>query len=314
MKTRVVSICVLIGFLLSISGCGQKVNKLLQNGEIDKAIRYCEKRQDKSDCIKAIAYYYFKNKDITNAEKYYLKLDEPNFGLNKIADFYFKNDDFLNAEKYFNLTDSPNEGLLLIADTYKKKGKYSDAEIYYEKVGLLKEGLNRIADALFLDLNYSRAITYYERIGKKYSIEELETLHKDIIEEKELSGSISLKYYTTKKKVSIFNPRMFGNNNLYISYELENELKNELKNNYFLIISYYGKKIVMGSEYNVISINQYSPKYISGYYHYSMSLNTITVQLQESAIQAKEIQAKTLTIYLIDTEGSSKPVSNDVLF
>ena len=52
---------------------GQKAEKLLLRGEIEKAVKYCEKQQgdEKADCFMHIANYYFKKSDFLNADKYY---------------------------------------------------------------------------------------------------------------------------------------------------------------------------------------------------------------------------------------------------
>jgi len=101
---------------------GQKVEKLLNQGKLEKAIAHCEKQDDddRTECYMTIGNYYLTNGDYTAAEEYYHKSGDIKKGYVKIAESYMK------AEA----VDSTVMIDPLKAENYLKK-VYSDEKLVY---------------------------------------------------------------------------------------------------------------------------------------------------------------------------------------
>ncbi len=70
----------------------QEIEKLLEQGEVEKAINYSEEQEGsfKSDCYFSIAEYYLDNGDYSNAEGYFNTSGKIKEGNLKIAEFLMK--------------------------------------------------------------------------------------------------------------------------------------------------------------------------------------------------------------------------------
>ncbi|MCK4664979.1 MAG: tetratricopeptide repeat protein [Bacteroidales bacterium] len=196
------SLIILIGLIPWCSNA-QKVTKLFEKAQYEKAEQYCAKQkgEKQKDCYKeladayskvenyekAIKYYekvfvdnkeklnesylkianaYFDKSNYEKASEFYAKTDESKEGYLKIANTYFENKNYEKASEFYAKTDKSKEGYIKIADAYLKKGKYNKAEELYAEADKSKEGYIKIADAYFEKENYKKAIKYYEKAGQ----------------------------------------------------------------------------------------------------------------------------------------------------
>jgi tetratricopeptide (TPR) repeat protein len=145
----------------------QKVTKLFEKEQYEKAEQYCAKQkgEKQNDCYKELADAYFENADYKKAGEYYEKVGNKE-GLKKIADVYFTDGDYEKAIDYYNNAgELEKETYTKVADASFENTDYKKAGEYYEKVDN-KEGLKKIADVYFADGDYEKAIDYYNNSGE----------------------------------------------------------------------------------------------------------------------------------------------------
>lgn len=280
---------------------GQKAEKLLLRGEIEKTVKYCEKQQgdEKADCFMHIANYYFKKSDFQNADKYYQKTNDPEYGYLKIADECLRTSNYDLAENYYLKTINPEQGYLKIADNYLSNGNYILAEKFYDKTDLFKEGYIRIADSYFIQEDFENAQAYYKKAGLIFTIEELNQSFIGLFASKEIEETVmrNLKFETNiiDKLLTIFNPRILSDSTICFSYKLEEETKNDL----MLVLQF----IIKGGTYSSF---YYPDKKINQ--HYNRTKSTFTVKAPHTLGNNKNIKI----FFFIWENGKSKNVSNTI--
>ena len=163
------SIIILIGLIPKYSNA-QKINKLIEKGEYEKAEQYCEKQkgEKQKSCYEVLANAYFSKADYVKAAGFYARTDKSNEGYLKIADVYYGKKDYKKAAEFYAKTDKSNEGYLKIADAYFGKEDYDKAGSYYTKAfegnkSKQNESYLKIADAYFGKEDYDKAGSYYTK-------------------------------------------------------------------------------------------------------------------------------------------------------
>ena len=166
------SIIILIGLIPKYSNA-QKINKLIEKGEYEKAEQYCEKQKDENQksCYEVLANAYFSKADYLKAAEFYAKTDISNEGCLKIADVYFGKEDYKKAAEFYAKTDKSNEGYLKIADAYFGKEDYDKAGSFYTKAfegnkSKQNESYLKIADVYFEKEDYDKAAEFYAKTDK----------------------------------------------------------------------------------------------------------------------------------------------------
>ena len=281
---------------------GQKPYKYIRTGQIDKAIKYCEKQKgtEKGDCYMYIANYYLKKSDFLNADKYYQKTNDPEYGYLKIADECLRISNYDLAENYYLKTNDPGSGYFKIANSYLDEGKFELAENYYKKTNLLNEGYTRIADCYFMEKDIVNAQTYYKNAGFVFTTEELNQSFMGLFASKEIEETVmrNLKFETNiiDKLLTIFNPRTVSDSTIYFSYKLEEETENDL----MLVLQFINKD-------GNTSLNLYYPDENINQ-HYNRTKSTITVKSPDELGNNKNIKI----YFFIWENGKSKNVSNTI--
>ena len=260
---------------------GQKIQKFLSRGNIEKAITSCEKL-DPDEKIKGyslIADYFFNQKEFSKAEEFYLKSNSPEKGMVKIAEHYLTGGDITNAEVFFKKTPEPEIGLLKIADYSLEKGEVSLAEQYYEKADMEKSGCTRIGDMFLLQENFKEAKDYYDKAGRDIPLDSLISLKKALSEAKITHGMTignkGLQSFNEMEKITLFNPAVENDAILLMSFNSHTD--NIPK--FMVVISFISK------ENNFTSSFYYPRDYLdqSGYY---ISGNSITLRLRDDATES----------------------------
>lgn len=169
MKSILSTFCLLMIFTPFF---GQKVKKYLNEGKIEKAIKYCKKRgaQNTENCFMLIANYHFDKGDIQNAVKYYQKSNEPSIGFLKVAQMYLNNEKYNKAEDlYLKAGESPKNINNIIADhTFSNKQYDKAAELYYKAENNV--GLEKVADMYLSNQEYDIAVNLYLKLGESRNL------------------------------------------------------------------------------------------------------------------------------------------------
>ena len=161
--------------LLTGVSFGQKVEKYLKVGKIEKALNYCEKQngQEKEICFLHIANYYYDLGDIHNAEIYYQK------------------------------SNNPEMGYLNIAELYLSKKEYNKSVDFYLKAGEAEELIyNRIADTTFSNNEYDTAIDYYDKAGNKFGLKKVADMY---LSKKEFDKSVDIYLKADEPEELVYN-------------------------------------------------------------------------------------------------------------
>ena len=149
----------------------QKVTKLFEKEQYEKALQYClkQKGEKQKDCFKELADAYLGKEDFENATEFYAKSTNPNAGYLKIADKYFERDDLENAAKYYARLSDSHDGFLKIANAYFEVGEYYKAEEFFSKAGNeKKETYDKIIKAYFEKEQYNKASSFCYKQGDEY--------------------------------------------------------------------------------------------------------------------------------------------------
>ena len=156
----------IIFLLLKPSGIfAQKVTKLFESGQTEKAEQYClkQKAEKQKACYTELADAYFGVENYEKAAELYAKSGNPDEGYKKIAKVFFDNEDFENAVQYYSKTSNPDEGYLLIAGVFFNKQDFENAAVYYAKTKDPESNYIKIANAYFDKNDYENAAMFYEK-------------------------------------------------------------------------------------------------------------------------------------------------------
>ncbi len=151
----------------------QKVTKLFEKGQYEKAEQYCLKQTGEKQnlCFTELAEAYFKEKKYDKASEFYAKTNKSKEGYLKIADACFSVQNLEKSALFYEKADD-YEGLERIGDAYIDQKACDKAVEYYEKAysdnnEKLTECYNKTADAYLKNYNFEDAEIYYKKANNK---------------------------------------------------------------------------------------------------------------------------------------------------
>lgn len=154
----------------------QKVSKLFDQGNINKAKEYCEKQkgEKQKQCYTELAELFFNAININEAGNAYAKSADPEYGYLKIAEYYFDAEKYNSAKNYYNKTSKADYGYKKIGDVFLSQRKYDMAWFYYKNMKNYQECLYNMASTYINNKEWGRLI--YKLKFSSFSNEEYKKL------------------------------------------------------------------------------------------------------------------------------------------